>query len=625
MASDTIAPTQATPSSPSFVDAQVPSLDSLARATQLVRGELIGRGGMGEVHLARDARLGRQLALKTSTTMQADAIQRFVREARVQGQLEHPGIVPVHELGIDEEGRPFFTMKRVRGTTFAEAMRDGSVPRRRLLTVLQTLGLTLDFVHSRGVIHRDVKPANVMLGDFGEVYLLDWGLAKVGAHEDEVLHAVKGESQPGMTIAGAVLGTPGYMSPEQARGEPASSASDVWAVGVMLYEVLTGARLLEGREAMAVLMATNQLENPSPRAKNDQVSPELDALCRATLSHEATDRPTAREFSERLEAILAGERDTELRSNLADQHAANAEAAAERAIKDHSLDARREALREVGQALALEPGLSRAHDVFARLLAAAPDELPPEVNDDLEKFQTDNERLGIRNGFTANVFTGLLLTPAVLWVKNWPLFLLMMSLWATSILVSAWLVRLTVLTRFSRTLGLTTATAVNACLALISGPLMIVPAVATAYAMSVSLWLPKKERTLGVVMQLASVFVPLLLSVFGFLPRFYEPMNDGMFIHPVMVELSPKYWVIAMSCSVTGILLASVQSMARVRKDLKNARASLALQRWNLEQLRSAAPRSPVLKAAVMPMFDVPSTRPHVAPAEAPGTLPPLT
>ena len=576
------------------------------------------------MHLARDPRLGRQLALKTSTTSQGDAIQRFVREARVQGQLEHPGIVPVHELGVDEAGRPFFTMKRVRGTTLTEAMRDGSVPRRRLLTVLQTIALTLDFVHTRGVIHRDVKPANVMLGDFGEVYLLDWGLAKVGAVEDEVTTPVKGESQAGMTVAGAVLGTPGYMSPEQARGEPATPASDIWALGVMFYEVLTGQRLIEGNEALVVLFATQALSNPSPRAKNDQVSPELDALCLATLAQDATARPTAREFSERLEAILAGERDTELRSNLAERHVANAEAAADRAIAEQSLEARREALREVGQALALDPALPRAHDVFARLLAAAPAELPHEVHADLEKFQTDNERLGIRNGFTANVFTGLLLTPSVLWVRDWALFFTMMTLWLASISVSAWLVRRPRLTRFSRTLGLATATSVNACVALIAGPLTLVPAIATAYAMSVSLWLPKKERTLGVVMQLASVFVPLLLSAFGVLPRFYEPMNDGMFLHPVMVEISPKYWVIAMAGSVTGILLASVQSMARVRKDLKDARASLALQRWNLEQLRSAAPRSPVLKAAAMPMVNVPSTKPHVPQPEAPGTLPPL-
>lgn len=615
MARDQNATPQGAPSSPSPVDAHVPSLDSLLNAPPLERGEVIGRGGMGEVRVARDARLGRQLALKTSSTQQADAVARFVREARVQGQLEHPGIVPVHELGVDEAGRPFFTMKRVRGTTLSETMRDPATPRRRVLSVLQSVSQTLDFAHARGVVHRDVKPSNVMLGHFGEVYLLDWGLAKLVAHDDAAAPALT-DVTPGDTLVGAVLGTPGYMSPEQARGAPATPASDVWALGAMLFEALTGRRLLEPSPGNNLVAATLQLDAPSPRALRPDVSPELDALCRDALAKDPSARPSARMISERLEAVLAGERDTELRNALAAQHVARAEAAAARALADHSLDARREALREVGQALALEPGLARAHDVFAGLLAAAPSQTPPEVEADLAAFQKQNERTGIRNGFTANVFTGLLLAPSVLWVRSWWLFAVMAALWVTSISISAWLVRREAFTRAQRTLGLAAATAVNACLAFISGPLMLVPAVATAYAMSVSLWLPKKERTLGVVMQLASVFAPLWLSVAGVVPRFYEPMNGGMFIHPVMLEISDKYWVIAMSLSVSGILLASVSSMARVRSELKDARRSLALQRWNLEQLRTAAPvrDTPQPSAVVVAQ----------PPPASPETLPPL-
>jgi eukaryotic-like serine/threonine-protein kinase len=169
-------------SGPDVVDTALPDLAALG-AKPLEMLNLIGKGGMGEVWTCRDASMGRELAMKTSTATDAASQARFVREARVQGQLEHPSIVPVHELGL-REGRPFFTMKRVRGVTLAEIIRrlkEGDAatrarfPRHRLLAVVQTLAQTLDFAHSRGVVHRDVKPGNVMLGDFGEVYLLDWG------------------------------------------------------------------------------------------------------------------------------------------------------------------------------------------------------------------------------------------------------------------------------------------------------------------------------------------------------------------------------------------------------------------------------------------------------------------
>ncbi len=153
-------------------------------------GELIGQGGMGQVTSADDRATGRTVAVKTMRADQvgAVALRRFAREARIQAQLEHPSIVPVYDVGVDAEGALFFTMKRIRGESLSKVLEriragdDEAVVRyshRRLLNVLTQLALTVEYAHQRGVLHRDLKPSNIMLGEFGEVYVLDWGLADV--------------------------------------------------------------------------------------------------------------------------------------------------------------------------------------------------------------------------------------------------------------------------------------------------------------------------------------------------------------------------------------------------------------------------------------------------------------
>jgi serine/threonine-protein kinase len=179
-------------------------------------GALIGHGGMGEVVAAYDPRVGREVAIKRlrAAAASGDGVARFLREARIQARLEHPAIVPVHDLGTDPDGRPYFTMKRLAGVTLAHQLATKPPPpRQRLLRAFADVCLAIELAHGRGVVHRDLKPANIMLGDFGEVYVLDWGLARVlGEHDASVGADV--ESLDGMTQAGSVLGTPGYMAPE---------------------------------------------------------------------------------------------------------------------------------------------------------------------------------------------------------------------------------------------------------------------------------------------------------------------------------------------------------------------------------------------------------------------------
>jgi serine/threonine protein kinase len=220
-------------------------------------GKVVAQGGMGAILDAREAGIQRRVAMKVMLDgSSSDDLPRFIAEARITGQLEHPSIVPVHELGIDENGQPFYTMKMVRGITLRkvlelisagvpETMRKYQLP--ALLTIFQKVCDAMAFAHSKGVIHRDLKPENIMLDDFGVVLVMDWGLAKVLTQTDafagditrSAVHALPPEAS-GATLSGSIMGTPQYMSPEQARGEVENldTRSDIYALGGILFHLL---------------------------------------------------------------------------------------------------------------------------------------------------------------------------------------------------------------------------------------------------------------------------------------------------------------------------------------------------------------------------------------------------
>jgi serine/threonine protein kinase len=286
-----------------------PSLELLRRQRNYEVGAEFARGGMGAILAARDRNLRREVAMKvipTEANAPENKLLRFVEEAQVTAQLEHPGIVPVHELGVDECGRLFYTMKRVKGVTLKQALEglaanDAAFTQKfslgQLLTVFQKICDAVGFAHSRGVLHRDLKPDNIMLGEFGETLVLDWGLAKLVAHREATVKAetsaatatrLSSDTPPGLTADGSVLGTPRFMSPEQAAGniDALDERADIYALGAILYNMLTLQPSVEGVTVGTALRNTidGRIVPPEQRAPGRFIPRELSAITMKCLA-----------------------------------------------------------------------------------------------------------------------------------------------------------------------------------------------------------------------------------------------------------------------------------------------------------------------------------------------------
>jgi len=292
-----------------------------------------GRGGIGRVLIAFDEHIGRDIAVKEllgekdsgtgEQTPQSSPTSpvnvRFLREARVTGQLEHPGIVPVYEIGKRDDGTLYYTMRLVKGKNLKKAIEDASdlSERLKLLTHFHDLCNAVAYAHSRGVIHRDIKPENVMIGEFGETVLLDWGLAKVKGEKDEGADKLeKGIEQlknlaAGVTVAGHAMGTPAYMPPEQALGEieEIDEKSDIYSLGVALYEILTGETPHSGMSAYDIIAKVVSNEIIPVQQKDANIPKELGAIAEKALKKKKADRYlTSRDLAEEIEQYLSGDK-----------------------------------------------------------------------------------------------------------------------------------------------------------------------------------------------------------------------------------------------------------------------------------------------------------------------------
>lgn len=310
-----------------------PSLESSQRINDVPRFTLleeIGRGGMGVVWRAHDEHVDRDVAVKEmrpTKHLSTPQVMQFLLEAQVTGRLEHPGIVPIHEVGVKPDGAPFYVMKWLKGRTLGEAIaayhrrdlhdRERPIEFNRLLSAFVDICQAVAFAHKRDVLHRDLKPGNIVLGEFGEAVVVDWGLAKVldrgqtslgGAFSPSGGSAVETDSP--WSTAGSIKGTLPYMSPEQASGDNdrVGRATDVYALGAIFYEILCGKRAFSGKVPEQVRAEVRAGKFTAPRRELADVPRPLEAVCLKAMSLEPADRyHSARELAEEIDRWRSGE------------------------------------------------------------------------------------------------------------------------------------------------------------------------------------------------------------------------------------------------------------------------------------------------------------------------------
>ncbi len=324
-AQDTIAPTAPSnsfsPPGASSPDGSANRPAVLATVGHFELQSQIGQGGMGTVYRAFDTRFRRDIAIKVLTatenkTVSSQGKQRFINEAQITGQLQHPGIPPAHELGTLEDGRPFLAMKLVKGQTLRELLKRRTSlaeDRSRFVAIFEHVCHAIGYAHGRHVLHRDLKPANIMVGAHGEVQVMDWGLAKLLANQSEDELGTEGDARAlpstvqwatkidtanrddSATCTGQALGTPAYMPPEQAGGEirKLDERSDVFGLGAILCEILTGKPPYTGKSGQEVLLKAvrGEIGDALERLEACNDEPELVALCQRCLAFDKTDRP----------------------------------------------------------------------------------------------------------------------------------------------------------------------------------------------------------------------------------------------------------------------------------------------------------------------------------------------
>ncbi len=564
-------------------------------------GEVLGRGGMGEVVSAHDSQIGRSVAIKRMRSEHADpsAVARFLREAQIQGKLEHPAVVPVHELWRDERGQPSFVMKQLAGVTLGDVLAKLTAndpvavkeyPRQRLLRAFADVCLAIEFAHTRGVVHRDLKPANIVIGDFGEVYVLDWGIARiVGSRErdeaarrnfDDVAELDTGSHA---TVAGAMLGTPGYMAPEQIRGDTdLDGRADVYALGCMLFEILALAPLHpRGTEGLASTLAGVSVR-PSIVAPEREIAPELDAICLAATMFERNDRyATAREIGEGVQRFLDGDRDLAMRREIVRTEMAVAHAALAKGNRENE---RRIAIRAAARALALDPTDRDPADLVARLMLEPPDEVPPEVEKalialDLAALVNERPLLAI------SAFSFIAFMPVFLWAGIHAWWLLGVG---AALAVGIGLI--SVLPPRENMFAVSRVVIVGwfglvAVFALLIAPPLIAPGLGVVVAMAAATHRRVAPGWMLVLACTAAVLVPWLLGDLGVIDNRIHIVSNTFVMDAPTDHLNAIGAKVGLMLYTPAMATLAVSIASQLARDRRNAQRTTQIQAWQLRQL----------------------------------------
>ncbi len=590
---------------PTMVDAQTtravtaatPVVGSLLERYRI--GDVLGQGGMGEVLSARDEQIGRPVAIKRLRVENpsAEVMARFLREARIQGRLEHPAVVPVHELWT-EGGQPFFVMKQLTGVTLADvipklAMRDKRAMEdftlQRLLRAFADVCLAIEFAHTRRVVHRDLKPANIVLGDFGEVYVLDWGIARIteDAVESQRDSFADIGTMAGMsgteTVVGAILGTPGYISPEQIRGDYfLDGRADVYSLGCILFEILALQPLHpRGQPGLASALAGVDAR-PSVRAPDREIPPELDRLCvQATQVDPQFRFDTARQLGDAVQQFLDGNRDVALRRELARSEMASARQALSRGSGEAE---RRDALRAAARALALDPNDREPADLVGMLMVEPPAVTPDEVIKELEGLDLENLKVSARFGMLAAI-AYLAFFPILFWIGfRDPWYLIA----GPALCVFIILVEVLVAPRrpyLSGYLAVAGNLAMFALFAWMVSPIVIGPGPAVIMVTLMATHRRLIRPWLLAILTVLSTLSPWLLELTGFLPQRTYVSGNTLLLQTAAGELDPQATLAGLFIYIVALIhLAALLSRLQ-DDDRRKVRTAMQLQSWQLRQL----------------------------------------
>jgi serine/threonine-protein kinase len=466
-------------------------------------------------------------------------------------------------------------MKQLAGTTLADVLPKlvagdptalAQFTRQRLLRAFVEVCLAIEFAHTRGIVHRDLKPANIALGDFGEVYVLDWGIARVLADRE--------------TIAGAVIGTPGYIPPEQIRGDDdLDHRADIYALGCILFEILALEPLHPRREAGLTSALTGTADaRPSARAPLRDVPPELDALCVAATAGDRARRPaTARELGDTVQRFLDGNRDLAQRKELARKELDAAHVAL-------SSGSSTDALRAAARALALDPTDRAPADLVGRLMIEPPKEVPAEVVRELRRLDQDSLRKSARFGMFAAI-TYILFFPLLYWVgfrDTWYLIagpaVSLFIIWAEVVVAprnaywSGYLAITGNLAMFGLFSWMISPVVIG------PGPGIIIVSLMAAHRQVIRPWLLA-------ALTLLATMTPWLLQLAGYSATRTSTVGGDLVLHTAATSLDPLATMIGLVVYVVALVfLASL--ISKLQDDERRAaRRELQLHAWQLRQL----------------------------------------